>query len=152
MSLNWEKITEWEVLLVDDEPDNIEVVSESLEFYGMTVKTAENGEIALDILEDEWMPNIIMLDLSMPVMDGWATLRRLKSDPKTQDILVLALSAHAIIGDSERAINAGFDGYMTKPISVPTLIQDLRKALKYRSNISEDLSPQPSETRDETAL
>jgi len=152
MSLNWEKITEWEVLLVDDEPDNIEVVSESLEFYGMTVKTAENGEIALDILEDEWLPNIIMLDLSMPVMDGWATLRRLKSDPKTQDIPVLALSAHAIIGDSERAINAGFDGYMTKPISVPTLIQDLRKALKYRSNISEDLSPQPSETKDETAL
>lgn len=151
MSLNWETITKWEVLLVDDEPDNIEVVSESLEFYGMTVKTAENGQLALDTLEHEWLPNIIMLDLSMPVMDGWATLRRLKSDPKTQGIPVLALSAHAIIGDSERAINAGFDGYMTKPISVPTLIQDLRAALKYR-NINNDLTPQPSEIKDEAAL
>lgn len=151
MSLNWETITKWEVLLVDDEPDNIEVVSESLEFYGMAVKTAENGQLALDTLEHEWLPNIIMLDLSMPVMDGWATLRRLKSDPKTQGIPVLALSAHAIIGDSERAINAGFDGYMTKPISVPTLIQDLRAALKYR-NINNDLTPQPSEIKDEAAL
>ena len=151
MSLNWETITKWEVLLVDDEPDNIEVVSESLEFYGMTVKTAENGQLALDTLEHEWLPNIIMLDLSMPVMDGWATLRRLKSDPKTHGIPVLALSAHAIIGDSERAINAGFDGYMTKPISVPTLIQDLRAALKYR-NINNDLTPQPSEIKDEAAL
>jgi two-component system, cell cycle response regulator DivK len=151
MTLNWEKITEWEVLLVDDEPDNIEVVSESLEFYGVTVRTAENGQIALDTLQDDWLPTIIMLDLSMPVMDGWATLRRLKSNPKTREIPVLALSAHAIIGDAERAVNAGFDGYMTKPISVPTLIQDLRAALKDR-NISNDLSPQPSAVKDETAI
>lgn len=149
MTLNWEKITEWEVLLVDDEPDNIEVVSESLEFYGMSVRTALNGQIAIDALQDDWLPNLILLDLSMPVMDGWATLRRLRSDPRTQDITVLALSAHAIIGDSERAVNAGFDGYMTKPISVPTLIQDLRSALKYR-NINSELTPQPSMTKDET--
>jgi CheY-like chemotaxis protein len=150
MMLNWEKITEWDVLLVDDEPDNIEVVSESLEFYGMSVKTAENGQVALDILEDDWLPDIIMLDLSMPVMDGWATLRRLKSDPRTQTIPVLALSAHAIIGDADRAVNAGFDGYMTKPVSVPTLLQDLRSALKYR-NISNELSPQHSVTKDESS-
>lgn len=150
MMLDWEKITEWAVLLVDDEPDNIEVVSESLEFYGMSVKTAENGQVALDILQGDWMPDIIMLDLSMPVMDGWATLRKLKSDPRTQTIPVLALSAHAIIGDADRAINAGFDGYMTKPISVPTLLQDLRSALKYR-NISNELSPQHSVAKDESS-
>lgn len=150
MTLNWEKITEWEVLLVDDEPDNIEVVSESLEFYGMSVRTAENGQKALEVLQDEWLPDLIMLDLSMPVMDGWATLRKLKSEPRTQSIPVLALSAHAIIGDSERALNAGFDGYMTKPVSVPTLIQDLRFALKYR-NINNEFSSQPPVTKDESA-
>jgi two-component system, cell cycle response regulator DivK len=149
MTLDWEKITEWEVLLVDDEPDNIEVVAESLEFYGMTVRTAENGQLAVDALQDEWLPDLILLDLSMPVMDGWATLRKLKSDERTQSITVLALSAHAIIGDAERAVNAGFDGYMTKPISVPTLLQDLRSALKHR-NISNDLDPQPSVTKDES--
>jgi len=134
MSLDWGKITEWQVLLVDDEPDNIEVVAESLEYYGMSVRTAENGQVGLDLLKD-WLPDLIMLDLSMPVMDGWATLRRLKSDPRTQAIPVLALSAHAIIGDSDRALNAGFDGYLTKPVNVPTLIQDFRSALKER-NIS----------------
>ncbi len=134
MSLNWDKITEWQVLLVDDEPDNIEVVAESLEYYGMSVRTANNGQQGLDLLAD-WLPDIIMLDLSMPVMDGWATLRHLKSDPRTQAIPVLALSAHAIIGDSERAVNAGFDGYLTKPVNVPTLLQDFRSALKER-NIS----------------
>ena len=150
MTLDWEKITEWEVLLVDDEPDNIEVVAESLEFYGMTVKTAENGQLALDTLQDNWLPTLIMLDLSMPVMDGWATLRKLKSEPRTQTIPVLALSAHAIIGDAERAVNAGFDGYMTKPISVPTLIKDLQAALKNR-NIGTDLNVQPPVAKDEAS-
>lgn len=150
MTLNWEKITEWEVLLADDEPDNIEVVAESLEFYGITVKTAENGQVALDAMQDDWLPDLIMLDLSMPIMDGWATLRNLKSNPRTEMIPVLALSAHAIIGDAERAINAGFDGYMTKPISVPTLIQDLRSALKHY-DLSHDLSLQSSTTKDNTS-
>jgi len=74
-----------------------------------------------------------LLDLSMPVMDGWETLRRLKADPQTQNIPVLALSAHAIVGDADRALAAGFDGYMTKPVNVPTLLQDLRAALKERA-------------------
>jgi CheY-like chemotaxis protein len=129
MHLDWDNITGWNVLLVDDEPDNIEVVAESLEFYGMTVRTAGNGQQALDVLMD-WMPNLILLDLSMPVMDGWETLRALKADPQTQDIPVLAFSAHAIIGDAERALAAGFDGYMTKPINVPTLLKDLQAAFK----------------------
>src|SRR5262245_38315170 len=121
--LDWQNVASWKVLLVDDEPDNIEVVAESLEFYGMTVKTAENGQVALDALK-EFSPDLILLDLSMPVMDGWQTLRNLKSNPETQSIPVLALSAHAILGDKERAIAVGFDGYMTKPVSVPTLIED----------------------------
>lgn len=132
--LDWQNVSAWKVLLVDDEPDNIEVVAESLEFYGMTVKTAENGQVALDALKD-FTPNLILLDLSMPVMDGWQTLRQLKSDPTTQLIPVLALSAHAILGDKERALDVGFNGYMTKPVSVPTLIEDLRTALLERATV-----------------
>ncbi len=129
--LDWQNVSSWKVLLVDDEPDNIEVVAESLEYYGMTVQIAENGQVALDALKG-FTPDLILLDLSMPVMDGWQTLRHLKVDPTTQSIPALALSAHAILGDKERALDMGFDGYMTKPVSVPTLIEDLRAALLER--------------------
>jgi two-component system cell cycle response regulator DivK len=127
--LDWQNISTWKVLLIDDEPDNLEVVAESLEFYGMTVETACNGQIGLDKV-DSFQPSLILLDLSMPVMDGWQTLRRLKANPQMQNTPILALSAHAIVGDEERALSAGFDGYMTKPVSVPTLIQDLKAALQ----------------------
>jgi two-component system cell cycle response regulator DivK len=127
--LDWQNTATWKVLLIDDEPDNLEVVAESLEFYGMTVETAANGQIGLEKV-DAFLPSLILLDLSMPVMDGWQTLRRLKSNPVTQNTPIIALSAHAIVGDEDRALNAGFDGYMTKPVSVPTLIEDLHTALK----------------------
>ncbi len=127
--LDWQNTSNWKVLLIDDEPDNLEVVAESLEFYGMTVETAGNGQIGLE-KADSFQPSLILLDLSMPVMDGWQTLRRLKANPAMQNTPILALSAHAIVGDEERALSAGFDGYMTKPVNVPTLIQDLRSALQ----------------------
>ncbi|MBC8171487.1 MAG: response regulator [Anaerolineae bacterium] len=126
--LDWDKTADWKILLVDDEPDNIEVVAESLEFYGMTVRTAENGKIALEVLQG-FVPDLILLDLSMPVMDGWQTLHQLKSNPQTSMLPVLALSAHAILGDKERAVEVGFNGYMTKPVDVPNLLRDLRAAL-----------------------
>jgi len=126
--LDWQNTSSWRVLLVDDEPDNLEVVAESLEFYGITVETAGNGQLGLDKLET-FTPTLILLDLSMPVMDGWQTLRNIKSNSQMQGIPIIALSAHAIVGDEERAFSAGFDGYMTKPVNVPTLIEDVRAAL-----------------------
>lgn len=116
----------WQILIVDDEPDNLEVVAESLQFFGASVKIANNGEEGLKTLE-EYLPSFILLDLSMPVMDGWEMRSRVKANPKTKDIPVIALSAHAMAGDKERAMNAGFDGYMTKPINIPTLLTDLRQ-------------------------
>jgi len=118
----------WSILLVDDEPDNLEVVAETLTFHGLTVRTAENGQHGLEIMRD-FLPDVILLDLSMPKMDGWAMRDCVKSDPRTRHIPVIALSAHAMAGDKERALEAGFDGYMTKPVSVPTLLDDLRVAL-----------------------
>jgi CheY-like chemotaxis protein len=68
----------------------------------------------------------------MPVMDGWQMLRHLKAGAETQQISVIALSAHAIVGDKERALEVGLDGYMTKPVNVPTLIDDMKAAFEKR--------------------
>lgn len=127
--IDWQNVKSWIILLVDDEPDNLEVVAETLEFRGACVKTAGNGIEALDILRN-FTPNIIIADLSMPQMDGWQLRTRLKNDPKLENIPILALSAHAMAGDKERALIAGFNGYMTKPISIQSLTDDIRAALQ----------------------
>lgn len=126
--INWQDVSTWYVLVVDDEPDNLEVVAETLEFRGAQVKTAPNGKEGLDVLGD-FSANLILTDLSMPVMNGWQMRAQVKSDPNTSQIPVLALSAHAIAGDKERALEAGFDGYLTKPVNIHTLLDDIRSAL-----------------------
>lgn len=126
--LDWDNLSTWSVLVVDNEPDNVAVVSFALQFYGMTVKTAENGIEGLEVLKD-FMPDLILLDLSMPEMDGWEMRTRVKADPRHQHVPVVALTAHAMIGDRERALKAGFDGYLSKPVNVPTLLDDLRATL-----------------------
>lgn len=127
--LDWTDVSSWTVLVVDDEPDNLEVLVETLEYFGVSVSQAHNGVEALSMLQT-LQPSLILLDLSMPQMDGWETRTRIKSNPATREIPVIALSAHAMPGDPERAMTAGFDGYLTKPINIPTLMDDLRKALQ----------------------
>jgi len=127
--IDWQKIDTWEVLVVDDEPDNLAVVTDVLEFYGMTVKAANNGEEGLETLQ-KFVPTIILLDLSMPKMDGWEMLKRVKAEPALQTVPVVALTAHAMSEDKKRVLAAGFDGYLKKPIEVSTLIEDLRAALE----------------------
>jgi CheY-like chemotaxis protein len=125
--IDWQDISTWRIMIVDDEPDNLEVVAETLEFRGAEVKTAVNGKEALAILED-FAANLILTDLSMPVMDGWVMRSHVKNNPKLTQIPIIALSAHAIAGDQDRALEAGFDGYMTKPINIRTLPDDIRAA------------------------
>ena len=145
--IDWQDVKTWIVLLVDDEPDNLEVVAETLEFRGAYVKTAGNGIEALDILKN-FTPNIIIADLSMPQMDGWVLRTRLKADPVLQDIPILALSAHAMAGDKERALSAGFDGYLTKPIDIHTLTNDIRTALHPAQQIAPSAAvQQPQQTQ-----
>lgn len=127
--LDWSNITEISVLIVDDEPDNLEVIAESLRFFGMQVEVATNGLDAIEILGKR-KPSFILLDLSMPKMDGWDTLKHIRADARMSSLPVIALSAHAMPADRQRAIDAGFDGYMSKPINIPTLMNDLRSALK----------------------
>ncbi len=118
----------WKILVVDDEPDSLEVAQTLLAFYGAEVKTAANGQEALDLLLT-FHPRFILSDISMPVMDGWQLVYTVKNEPRTKDIPMIALTAHAMVGDRERVMRAGYHNYLTKPLAPMTFIQDLLKLL-----------------------
>jgi len=116
------------VLLVDDYPDAREMYAEYLEFSGFEVVEAENGMEALQRAV-ETSPDIILMDLSLPVMDGWEATRRLKADKRTAPIPVVALTGHALAGISEGAKKAGCDAFVTKPCLPEDLVKEIRKIL-----------------------
>lgn len=105
----------WTVLVVDDEDDSREVAQLMLEMAGATVLMAVDGKQALAKVA-ECRPHFILSDLSMPEMDGWRLMKELNRDRATAHIPVIALTAHAMTGDRERAIEAGFVNYITKPL------------------------------------
>jgi two-component system cell cycle response regulator DivK len=117
------------VLLVDDYPDAREMYSEYLQFSGFDVVEAANGIEALEHAL-EAAPDIILMDLSLPVMDGWEATRRLKSDNRTAGIPVVALTGHALAGISEGAKKAGCDAFVTKPCLPEDLVKEIRKVLE----------------------
>lgn len=114
----------WRVLVVDDEPDSLDVAQRILRHYGAEVFTAVNGRDALAQVR-KVRPDLIISDLSMPEVDGWGLLFELKQDRTTMDIPVIALTAHAMAGDRNRGIAAGFHNYMTKPLTPSTFMSDL---------------------------
>jgi CheY-like chemotaxis protein len=126
--LHWDNPSSWTVLLVEDEPDNLEVLVDAVEYHGMSALSAANGLEGLKVLEES-VPTLILLDLSMPKMDGWDMHKQVKANPRTQHIPVVALTAHAMTGDKEKVLAAGFDGYLTKPISIASFLTDLRQAM-----------------------
>ena len=126
------------VLVVDDYPDAREMYSEYLEFSGFDVIQAVNGMEALQRAVDA-APDIILMDLSLPVMDGWEATRRLKEDARTSSIPVVALTGHALAGISEGAMKAGCDAFVTKPCLPEDLVKEIRKVL--------DRSPQSTADR-----
>jgi len=121
-------LKDWIVLVVDDEPDSIEVAQTLLELCGATVLTANNGQVALDVVA-QTRPHFILSDLSMPVLSGWGMLETLQNTPSLKSIPVIALTAHAMIGDRKRAIEAGFYNYLTKPLEPETFIYDMLSLL-----------------------
>ena len=123
------------VLLVDDYPDAREMYSEYLEFSGFDVVEAGNGMEALQRAV-ETSPDIILMDLSLPVMDGWEATRRLKADERTAAIPVVALTGHALAGISEGAKKAGCDAFVTKPCLPEDLVREIRKILDGPSSSS----------------
>ena len=128
MNTRAEKTDRPRVLLVDDYPDAREMYTEYLEFSGFEVIGAGNGLEALQRAVDT-SPDIILMDLSLPVMDGWEATRRLKADNRTAAIPVVALTGHALAGISEGAKKAGCDAFVTKPCLPEDLVREIRKIL-----------------------
>ncbi len=120
------------VLLVDDYPDAREMYAEYLVFSGFDIVQAGNGVEAIERALDS-QPDVILMDLSLPVMDGWEATRRLKADERTKQIPVLAVTGHALSGVSNDAKKAGCDGFITKPCLPEDLVLEIRKLLGIRS-------------------
>ncbi len=116
------------VLLVDDFQDNREMYAMYLEHAGMQVAEAGNGHEALD-QAFRLLPDLIVMDLSLPGIDGWEATRRLKADERTKKIPVVALTSHALEGYSEGARAAGCDAFVTKPCLPEQLLSEIRKVL-----------------------
>lgn len=116
------------VLVVDDFEDNRAMYVEYLQFQGLRVVEAVNGEEAVD-RANELLPAVIIMDLSLPVMDGWEATRRIKSNPKTKHIKVVALTGHAEPAHAKRALEAGCDDFVAKPCLPENLLAKVREHL-----------------------
>jgi two-component system cell cycle response regulator DivK len=120
------------VLYIEDNDDNIYMLKMRLELLGdFEVLAAENGEKGCEMAVTE-RPDVILMDLEMPVIDGWEATRRLKGNPQTRDIPVIALSAHALAGEREKALAAGCNEFDTKPIEFDRLVATMRRVLAHR--------------------
>ena len=116
------------ILLVEDNELNLDMLSRRLQRRGYQVELAANGKEGLQ-MADTTSPDLILLDLSLPEMDGWEVLRHLKKHPKMKSIPVIALTAHALVTDRNRAFEAGFDDYDIKPIELPRLLNKMELLL-----------------------
>lgn len=117
------------ILLVEDNEMNMDMLSRRLQRKGYEVLMAVDGAegVAKAIAE---RPDLILMDMSLPVVDGWEATRQVKAAPETRSIPVIALTAHAMSGDREKAIAAGCDDYDTKPIDLPRLLEKIRAFVK----------------------
>jgi two-component system, cell cycle response regulator DivK len=116
------------VLLVEDNEMNRDMLSRRLTRRGFEVVFAVNGKDGVDLAKSE-KPDIILMDMSLPVMDGWEATRCVKSDAATRAVPVIGLTAHAMSGDREKALEAGCDDYDTKPVEFDRLIQKMERLL-----------------------
>ena len=116
------------ILLVEDNEMNRDMLSRRLERRGYQVVIAVDGEQGVAMAQSE-APDLILLDMSLPVLSGWEAARRLKAAPETQAIPVIALTAHAMVGDREKAIAAGCDDYDTKPVEFQRLLEKIEAIL-----------------------
>jgi CheY-like chemotaxis protein len=116
------------VLIAEDNPVNRELLRELLEGRGCEVEEACDGEEALEMLE-RTRPDILLLDLGMPKVDGFGVVRKIRENPKLADLPVLAVTAYAMRGDREKVLDAGFDGYLSKPINAISLAEELERLL-----------------------
>jgi CheY-like chemotaxis protein len=110
------------ILLVEDTPGNRALASKLLKAAGHEVLVAENAESGI-VLARERLPDLVLMDLGLPDMDGWQALSAIRADDRSAGLRVVAFTAHAMVGDRERALAWGFDGYMSKPIEYGTFAE-----------------------------
>jgi two-component system cell cycle response regulator DivK len=116
------------ILLVEDNEINRDMLSRRLERRGYQVVIALDGEQGVSMAQSE-LPDLILMDMSLPVLDGWEATQRIKATPETQAIPIIALTAHAMVGDREKAMAVGCDDYDTKPIEFQRLLEKMEKIL-----------------------
>ena len=116
------------ILYVEDNEDNVYLLTRRLGRRGYEVVVAGDGEQGVAMARSE-APGLILMDLSLPVLDGWEATRRIKAAPETRDIPVIALSAHAMTSDREKALEAGCDDFDTKPVELDRLLGKIRALL-----------------------
>jgi two-component system cell cycle response regulator DivK len=116
------------ILLVEDNEMNRDMLSRRLARKGYQVVLALDGQSGLEMTQTE-VPDLVLMDMSLPVLDGWEATRRLKADPATRHIPVIALTAHAMSSDRDKALEAGCDDYDTKPVELPRLLTKIEALL-----------------------
>lgn len=119
-------LNDWVVLIVDDHADNLRVAEHALKFHGAQVHTATNGRDGIDKLK-KLHPTLILLDLSMPVMNGWDMFDWIKRSRRFSKIPVVAVTAHAMSDDRQKVLDKGFDGYIPKPYDILGLVTQLQE-------------------------
>jgi CheY-like chemotaxis protein len=121
------------VLVAEDNPVNRELLRELLENRGYSVIEACNGQEALDMVEQS-QPDLLLLDIGMPLLDGFTVIRRIRQNPRLATLPVLAVTAYAMRDDRNNVLNAGFDGYLSKPINARELANELERLLRKRED------------------
>lgn len=121
----------WDVLLVDDEADNLTVLELLLEFNGVRVTAVRSGQEAIDLCRQRTF-TLVLMDIQMPLVSGWDVIKQIREseNPAIRSTLVIAVTAHAMHGDRERVMTAGFDGYISKPVNVSILMANLKVAIQ----------------------
>jgi CheY-like chemotaxis protein len=124
------------ILIIEDNVDNLDMVRFLLEQSEYSVASATDGRQGLQAAQ-RILPDMILLDMSLPEIDGWTVARMLKADPATAGILIIALTAHALPGDRKKALDAGCDGYISKPLDVQNFIGVVATYLRKRRSLSQ---------------
>ncbi len=117
-------LSNWQIMIVDDEPDNVGVVKLVMEFHNAEVQTAASGLECLKLLNYN-IPTLLLIDIQMPEMSGYELLSEIRKQEKWRTIPAIAVTAHTMDGDAARILAAGFDGYIPKPVNSMTLVDEI---------------------------
>jgi CheY-like chemotaxis protein len=117
------------ILVIEDNPANLELMRYLLESFGHTVLTAADGEMGVEMVRKE-RPDLVLCDVQLPKLDGIGVARAVRGDPQLHDVPLIAVTAFAMVGDRDKMLQAGFDGYLPKPITPETFLNDIETFLR----------------------